>query len=41
MKTLEACLRMPMMVQNVGQKKREIKRRKMAVASNSDGFSKK
>ena len=30
-----------MKVQNVAQKKRELKRRKMTVASNSDGFSRK
>ena len=33
--------KMPTTVQNFGQKKRELGRRKMTVASNSDGFSRK
>ena len=32
---------MPMTVQNFGQKMGEPKRRKMTVASNADGFSRK
>ena len=32
---------MPMTVQNFGQKRGEPKRRKMTVASNTDGFSRK